>query len=257
MLEIKRDLATYEVNFLAYRDVRRRLERAAGAVKESSEKLAMASSRDDGELGASGSGRGPYAAAAGRILKDGNVVAGPGASGPSNGQLSDTQIARILSSLQQIQGGQLSRPPSDAVEASPERLSVTSPLHWQGSSLDGGGSPSPGVEWSSPPRTALLARSPLGEGLVDPCPSVPVRPSEERKILANHSQEQLQNLRVKELASNENGQQAEHRPSMAWSVIGGLALRKSKAARGDHGRDGAFRRGSHAGPDPSAANLRN
>jgi hypothetical protein len=90
MLEIKRDLATYEVNFLAYRDVRRRLEGAAGAVKESSEKLAMASSRDDGELGASGSGRGPYAAAAGRILKDGNVVAGPGASGPSNGQLSDT-----------------------------------------------------------------------------------------------------------------------------------------------------------------------
>jgi len=66
MLEIKRDLGTYEVNFLAYGDVRSRLERVAAAVKESNAKLALASSKEDGEAGASGSGRGSDAAAAGQ-----------------------------------------------------------------------------------------------------------------------------------------------------------------------------------------------
>jgi hypothetical protein len=66
MLEIKRDLATYEANFLAYRDVGSRLERVAAAVKESNMRLAMASSKEDGEGGASGSRRGSNAAASGR-----------------------------------------------------------------------------------------------------------------------------------------------------------------------------------------------
>ena len=66
MLEIKRDLATYEANFLAYRDVGSRLERVAAAVKESNMRLAMASTKEDGEGGASGSHRGSNAAASGR-----------------------------------------------------------------------------------------------------------------------------------------------------------------------------------------------
>ena len=66
VLEIKRDLATYEVNYLAYGDVGSRLERIAAAVRKSNAKLALVSSQGDGEVQASASGRGSDIAATGR-----------------------------------------------------------------------------------------------------------------------------------------------------------------------------------------------
>jgi hypothetical protein len=179
MLEIKRDLATSEVNFSAYRGVRSRLERVVGAVRESNAKLnnllALASSKEDGALGAVGRRRGSHTAAADQELNGWNSRAAPGASRDSNGQLSDAQIAQILASLQQIQEGQQSGPPAAAAAASPDPLYPTSSLQWLRSSQDGGGSPSPSRGCSSP------LPSPVDHGPSDPyptgCESVPLRQS--------------------------------------------------------------------------------